>query len=268
MKVIVPCEFSEVSMNAFSYAYKMFEDAEFTVLHVHSGILSKREPVYLESGMTKDKLLKKEMIRDVCMAVNRNNLPENVTVEVKAGDIIEIINNYVKENQFDLLVSGTRDKYTLFDKVFGTISLGMVKATDIPVIMVPRFAKYKVIDQILFAPDRVGKDVQKFLSLVDKLNTEDPYISFIEIDTSGGKNEIRDDKMKETLAGYKIKYKYGFELIEANDISKSILSVAYNKHSDIIAISPHHQNFIETLLFKSVSKDLILDSKMPLLFVK
>ena len=74
--------------------------------------------------------------------------------------------------------------------------------------------------------------------------------------------------MKETLAGYKIKYKYGFEVIEANDISKSILSVAYNKHSDIIAISPHHQNFIETLLFKSVSKDLILDSKMPLLFVK
>ena len=268
MKIIFPCEFSEVSLNALSYGYQMFKNAEITVVHVHSGILSKREPVYLESGMTKDKILKKELKRDICVTLEKKKVPKNIKVDIKAGDIIEVINQYVKENDFDLLLLGTRDKYTLFDKVFGTVSLGMVKVTDIPVLAVPRFAKYKEIDQILFAPDKVGKDVQRFVELIELLQTKDPHISFIEIDTSGGKEQFAGEKMKDKLSEYKLKYKYSFEVIEAKEISESILGIAYNKNADIIAISPHHQNFIESLLFKSVSKELIIDSKMPVLFVK
>jgi nucleotide-binding universal stress UspA family protein len=189
-------------------------------------------------------------------------------VEIKAGDIIEVINQYTKENQFDLLLLGTRDKYTLFDKLFGTISLGLVKVTSLPVIMIPRFARFKVIDEVLFAIDQNDKVVDDFLKLLEKLTIEDPHISFIEIDTNL-ENSIRGALMlKEKLSKHNINYNYNFEVIAAKEISKSLLSIAYNKHADIIAISPHQQNFIESLLFKSVSKELILDSKMPMLFVK
>lgn len=267
-KILVPCEFSEVSMNALSYGFQMFKDASFNVIHVHSGILSKREPVYLDSGMTKDKLLKRELKREICVTLGTKKLPKNIKINIKAGDIIEVINQYTKDNKFDLLLLGTRDKYTLFDKLFGTISLGLVKATTLPVIMVPRFAKFKVIDQILFAIDHEDKTVDKFLNLIENLTIKEPHISFIEIDTSNNGSTKGAVMIKEKLSKQNIKYNYDFEIIAAKEISKSILAVAYNKHSDIIAISPHHQNFIESLLFKSVSKEIILESKMPMLFVK
>jgi hypothetical protein len=62
---------------------------------------------------------------------------------------------------------------------------------------------------------------------------------------------------------------FGFELavIQDKNITQSILSSAYNFKADLLIVIPENQSFIHSLLFKSLSKELILQSAIPVLFV-
>ena len=164
---------------------------------------------------------------------------------------------------------GTRDKYTVLDKWIGTISLSVIKTVSIPVYLIPPFAKYKGFNSTLVASDsHIGN--KPLVQWIKEWNL--PHQSFIRfLHIRNVKNPNFEAEKKTIVEGFfeDEDPTFGFEIISKSneDISQSLLASAYNYGSDLIVAIPENQTFINALLFKSVSKELIMKSEIPLLFL-
>lgn len=269
-KVIIPMDFTEVSLNAFDYAIKCFEDATFEVVHVTKSMVSINEPKSAESAKSKFEILK-DHLSDLIRAEFGSELFDKVQIEVMIleGDTVPQIRKYIDRNKFDAMVIGTRDKYDFFDRWIGTISLGLVKTLNIPVYLVPRYAHYKKLKRVLVASDYHPEN-RKVISLLKKWNEiHQAFVKFLHIHTGDSDYDISGSELIINELVAENDPSFGFELavIQDKNITQSILSSAYNFKADLLVVIPENQSFIHSLLFKSLSKELILQSAIPVLFV-
>ena len=63
---------------------------------------------------------------------------------------------------------------------------------------------------------------------------------------------------------------FGFEVsrLKSIEVSDSLLSSAYNFHADLMIIIPDNQDFMSALLFRSITKEMVLKSDIPILFIR
>lgn len=266
--ILIPMDFSPVALNALRYGLKIFENERIYIIHATMGS-SFTDAMDDHSRFGKKEVLRKELEKDVLGVLELTELPDKITVDVIHGEIKSAINTYCKEQLIDAVVMGTRDKYDLFDKWLGTVSLSVIKTLSVPIYLIPPFAIFKEIKNTLVASDAHLRDI-KLIRWIKEWNW--PHQSFVrflhirnnDIDTfTAEKTQIIEGFFEEDDPTF------GFEIISksSKDISESVLAAAYNYGSDMLIAIPDNQNFFNTLMFKSISKELILKSKIPILFI-
>lgn len=263
-------DFTSVAMNAFKYAYDMFKNNNLYIIHVTINVGKNPEIFGGTPGQTNREFLTKELSAWLKHELNFKTLPENISINVERGEATEVIRKISKKFDFDYVVMGTRDNYSLFDKWLGTISLSLVKTIDIPIFLIPRYSRYTKFKKVLIASDNHINDERMLQNISTWNNNYKSHLDFLHISDSS------DDEFqkKSNLAIRKYfaenNLNYGFEVTSAMnaDISKTILANAYNKQANLIMMLPDDQSFINSLIFRSISKDMILSSDIPLLFLK
>lgn len=268
-KIIIPMNFTEVSANAFRYANALFPNAELHIVHAYSGIVNTREPVYLKAGQTKKTVLQEELTKQVLREIGAEKLPSRIHVEILHGETVASIRHYVRDNNIEQMVIGTRDKYDLFDRWVGTVTLGLVKTLNIPIYLIPRYAKYNYFDKVMVASDYHLKD-KAFIKLLNNWNrTYRAFIKFLHIQSSSNTSfEEEKEAISDTLLdGDLVDFGFEIESTKNKAVSDSLLANAYTFGADLLISIPDNQSFLESLLFQSVSKELILKSSIPLLFL-
>lgn len=261
-------DLTEVSVNAMRYAYDMFPDGAFHVIYAYSG-QSTREPFYLKPGMTKAKILMEEIKNQVKASLEVSSLPSNVYIEVAKGETISVITQAFKDFQPDYIVMGTRDRYDLFDRWLGTISLGIVKGIDCPTFLVPRYASYHQMKKVLVATDHQLDD-SNLVQWLKKWNSQyKAFIKFLHIQTKES-DEIQsasDSIITKLFEEEAVDFGFEISSIKSKDVTTTLLNKAYNIGADLVIAAPDRQSLITTMLYKSITKELILNSKIPLLFL-
>ena len=267
-KILVPMDMTEVSVNAMRYAYDMFPDGEFSILYVDSG-QSTREPFYLKPGTTKEMVLKEEISNQVKAGLEVTALPANVNIKIDRGEVIPSVSALAAHTQPDYIVMGTRDKYNLLDKWIGTISLGVVKSVNCPTYLVPKHATFHNMKKVIVATDHQLED-SKLINWLKRWNKDyNAFVKFLHVQDSEGKDiQSISEKLVQNLFE-KDNAEFGFEIsnIKSNDIADTLLDKAYNFGADLVIAAPDRQSLFNAILYKSISKELILKSKIPLLFL-
>jgi nucleotide-binding universal stress UspA family protein len=216
-----------------------------------------------------EQVLTEQIGKMVLQELELDSFPSNITIKILEGEVVTSLHKYVQEQNVDMMILGTRDKYDLIDRWVGTVSLGLVKLLDIPVYLIPRYSKYKGFSKVMVASDFHLKE-SKIVEAIKEWNKRyKSYIKFIHIqqnedDTYSEESDLIVNKLFE-----KSDPEFGFEIskIKSMDISTSLLASAYNYHADLLIVLPEEQDFISTLLFKSISKEMILKSDIPVLFL-
>lgn len=262
-KIIVPMDFTKASTNALQYALDLYGNkAEFTVVHVASGLLSMNETPnvnLLESVMDSQERQMTSLVQDT---LGVDTLPSNVDVVVLVGNIVFELSRYVKEmKDFDAMVLATRDNYNLVDRWFGTVSLGLVKNLDIPVYLIPIYSKYVGYEKVVLASDDKLDHKDAISNIFKWNNIHKADIKFLYVDSGNGTKAPEGILNKENYG-----VDVDVEVVQASDISDALLAHAYNHHADLLIALPEHHSFIYTMLFKSISKELIMKSNIPILF--
>ena len=269
-KVIVPMDFTEVSLNAFDYAIKCFDNAEFEIVHVTKSMVELNEPLNEDSDKDRLEVLKDHLAELMYSEFGRDTFKRiKASITILYGDTVAQIKKQVEKGPYDAMVLGTRDKYDFFDRWVGTISLGLVKTLSLPIFLVPRYASYKKPKRIVVASD-FAPEHQKVVQVIKKWNERfNAFIKFLHINPKEGKDHIRGTEKIVKQLFTNSDPTFGFELavIEDRNISQSILGSAYNFKADLLIVVPENQSFIHSLLFRSLSKDLILQSAIPVLFI-
>lgn len=267
-KILVPIDFSDVGLNALKYALAAFKKDEICVLHVRTS-LNRPFPSLADSEINQPNFWIKAFNGFLSKELGDSKISEKIDIKIVQGPLAKSIVEYGDENDFHVIVMGFRDKYNYFEKIFGTTSLDVVKSSNLPVYLIPKYGQHKGFSKVVVATDNNISNP----SLVEKIKelNEEPnaFIKFLHIKENG------DDNFKETakelVAGLFIdkdpNFSFEISTIEDPDVGHALLGMSYNIGADLMMIAPERQNLLNTILLKSISKDLILTADIPLLFI-
>ena len=268
MNILVPMDLTSVSANGLRYALSRFPDATITALHVMSGILEFNQAYNIQPGVRHDIQSANNLESLICDHLELKKLPDRVKIEIYYGEPTNVISKYVKDHDFDAVVAGSRDKYDLFDKNFGTTSLGIVKKVKIPVYIVPPYGAYKKYERIMVATDELISDPELIMA-IKEWNDSNAMVKFIHVRQNDDEPfEKTKEALLETLfEQYQPPFSYEIEQVDGKGVVDSLLANAYNYKADLLVVIARNASFIQSLIFKSVSKEIIIKSAIPVLFL-
>ena len=267
-KVLVPIDFSDIGLNALKYALEAFKENKIYVLHVRKS-LNRPFPSLPDSEVNQPEFwvsaiegfLKKELGKSIKV--------DDLEISVLQGPLAKTIVEFGEENDVDAIVMGFRDKYNYFEKIFGTTTLDVVKISKIPVYLIPKYGRYRGFSKVVVATDNKITNPNLILK-IKELNEEDnAFIKFLHIKQNG--NESFKETANELVTALFIdkdpNFSFEISTIDDPEIGHALLGMSYNMGADLMIISPERQNLLDTVLLKSMSKELILTADIPLLFI-
>lgn len=261
-------DFTSVAMNALKYAIGLFEKESLHVLHVTQMAGKNPQLIGGKPGQTKIDFLEDELRAYIKHELNTEYDKAIINVQVLKGDPAEVIIDQVEANNYDAVLMGTRDKYTIFDKWLGTISLSLVKSLDIPIYLIPRFAKFNAYDQVVIASDSHLTDDTILEDIAEWNSKHQAFLNFLHIKRNH-KDDFREEREQIVSRYFEDNIiNFGFEInsLSGSNICKTILANAYNTQAKLIILIPENQSFLKSILINSISKDMILSSDIPMLF--
>lgn len=269
MKYLVPIDFTDIAYNALRYALKVCDkDDEMSIVHVWSALLSVNEPIILSPGLTKEDGVKKEIQAMVEEARDGSNGPEEIDIILAIGNQVNAIVKESESQDYDAIIMGTRDKYDLLDKLFGTISLGVIKKSTIPVYLIPKDVTYQKPKSVFVATDQHFESDEVIEQLLEWNEPYQAALKFYHIRESFDKEyKYRENIIEELLDKRNLSYGVSIEEIRSDNVSKTIIETSEKEKCNLIVIVADTQSWLDTVLTRSITKELILKTKTPILFL-
>lgn len=274
-KILIPTDLSPNAGNAIKYALNFCKNfpAELIFLHATHPMLDLPDTSleFYDPIVFQDE---KEQLKYISSNLKQLFEAEKIdldklkySIELRIGFAADEIVSVAKEFNCDLIIMGTQGATGLGKLFLGSITYSVIKKTEIPVLAIPSDYVFKSIDKIVFATDYEGISNKKTLTpLFDVANTFDakvlmfhaieakePIAAYIE-ELQVWKTEKNFHHVKHTNS-----------IATCEDVTQGIMEFADENDASIIAMIPHSYNFFTNLIHKSKTKEIALESKVPLL---
>ena len=274
-KILIPTDLSPNAGNAIRYALNFCKNfpSELVFLHATHPMLDLPDtslefynPIVFQD--------EKEQLNHVSSKLKHIFAEEKIeldkikySIELRIGFAADEIERVAEEFNCDLIIMGTQGATGLGKLFLGSITYSVIKQTEIPVLAIPSEYVFKTIDKIVFATDYEGISNKKTLApLFDLANTfaanvlmfhaieaKEPIAAYIE-ELQVWKTEKNFHHVKHTNS-----------IATCEDVTQGIMEFADENDASIIAMIPHSYNFFTNLIHKSKTKEIALESKVPLL---
>jgi Universal stress protein UspA and related nucleotide-binding proteins len=271
-KFLVPTDFSETSKNAANYAAQMaarIPGAKVILINVSDKFTAGSDG----SPLTETKKDRRTILQQA-LARMGEEMRSLADVEIEfvieeGSSLVETLERYVRHNGINMIVMGITGASRLEQLFIGSNTLDMVDAGVCPVMIVPPNAKFKPIQNVLFASDfeNVDTTVPKepirqvfdlFKANLHVVNVDSEH--YVEI-TDEYKKER--DKLEKILAGYNPE----FYFIRQYDFLDAVSQFTQDKNIDVIVTVPKERSFLSGLFKTSHTKKLAYHSHVPIVAV-
>lgn len=278
-KILVPIDFSDVSIVALDYAVAIAKALGSTITVYHS--ITPLNEISLTGGVTINQEIEKqikmlESQADETIRPYRTLSYENqngflkIEKAIKLGYIENDIQEFTSNGGYDFIVAGTKGTSGLEEIVFGSVAEQIVNNAKCPVLVVPKSATFRGIENIVYATKFDKAD----LTIIDELLMFSEYfgakITCLHVSTNienatEGLMQLTD--LEENYWFTPID-KLRFEMISGESVLKSLHKYLDEQHPDMIAVLRQDRSFVENLFHQSVSKKLVFHSKVPVLVLQ
>jgi|SRR5690554_1916037 len=271
-KILVPTDFSEGAFNALEYALHFARMLNFSVEVVHAyNMPATRSTIIVDLTEIIATSAQEEL--DVLQTrVSGLAIAKDIPINFRKehGTVVDMVNRVSREPGVEFAVMGTQGATGATDRWLGTNAMSAARFVEDPLMIIPANHTYKNIDHILFATDLKlsgNEGHMKFLALIaEKSNAK---IEFLHIRKQG---ENVDDKnlaeyqnqLNRTFGENRSRIAYLFD----NEIDKGIEEAIESKRPELLVVVRHNYGFFEGLFKNSLSKQLIAESKMPILVLQ
>jgi nucleotide-binding universal stress UspA family protein len=256
MNIIVPTDFSTISVNAAQFAAKMLTGQYETTLilyHVYSNP-GDADAVKASLRSLKDRLLDESIVKIECLAEQSSDFTESLERKVRHLDAA-------------LLVMAINEKSRLEQAVMGSNSLHMIEKNLCPVMVIPPDARYHDIKNVALASD--FNDVQNAIPIVPVkkiLSLFRPSLHIVNINS-----EIYISLSEEYLEQRRImqemfqEFRPEFYFITTFDFHETLRQFIDDKSIDLVLTFPRKHSFINNLIKGNNTKRLVQESAVPVL---
>lgn len=269
-KILLPTDFSKNARSAALYAIEMFKDenVEFILLNTSTIPFSAENVlVFVDDLFQKESA--KNLKREKEYLLKKHHLPSNqVKIRSKDGILPLVVGNIIENEKIDFVVMGTKRASAFKKKLIGSNTVEVLRKVNCPVLIVPEGCTYKPM-QLAVAIDFKPIDSEQLLTSLKvliqnrklkitliKILTEDEFIST--------NIKLEESKLKSTFKDYTVEYQY----IEDENIIHGLNQFIRNKNINLLVMIAHRYPFIKMLFHNSITEDMSMISRIPLLIIK
>lgn len=268
-RILIPTDFSENAQKAIDYALTLFDNQDtcFTLLNTFYIPYSVPDVSFSANDISYENskvLFEKERKR---IGKDFPLLKAKIETKFSIGDVVGVV--AAEEENFDLVVMGTKGASGLTEVFIGSRTASMVKTVSIPVLVVPMEASIKRPKQILFATDdtfinrEVDIELLKNIAIKNSSKVDAIYVS---------ENDEEEEAIK-VIIGSEVDFQlidipHEMKHLEGENVEQVIADYTTNNSIDLIAMITNKGNLFYNLFHQSVTKKVVLHTKIPLLVMQ
>ncbi len=277
--ILVPTDFSACAENAYQFALQLAAkwQSSIKLLHIVSPDYGVTDLPVLVDLATKEKI---ELAQQLLIDFKTNGIAKAkatlqsepvVTENVKVSGLpYSAIVTVAEEEEVDLILMGTNDYHSAWESAFGTNAASVVKQAHCHVLVVPELATFKGFSTVGFAADLHETDPYHLWKLCKMMEPFHPVVRCVHIEEPGkaAETEIRFEEMKEFFANNTVALQITFQAVEEESIQTGLEAFANDWTLDLLAMPSIDRDTFGKIFHKSVTKQMTVHSKIPLLVMK
>lgn len=268
MTILTPTDFSKLSKVAVLYSMRIAKKLKADIILLAVINMNSYGRTSIRWSKLEDEMISianeeaEQFIKEV-----KEEAKSNVKISyqfVTGFPVEERIEDFVKQNDIDMIVMGTKGASGLKKVVIGSNAAAVIDNSSVPVIAVPGETTFKVIRKIVYASDMVNlseeiKTIAMFASL---------FKASIHVLHVIPKDSAKKIDVKKTVASLVKQTKYpdiSLHISKSDHISEEVDAFVINQKADLLAMFTHKLDFYEKLFGRSVTRHLAFHVHVPLL---
>jgi nucleotide-binding universal stress UspA family protein len=258
--ILVPIGSSENAINTLQYAIDFVEgtNVKIYVIKVYGVAKAASSMKNIDAILQEDS---DKELKSILREVNTKGV-EIITKSIK-GDVIDSIERAAKQLKVNLIISSTQNISTN-DKVYlGRIAGGLIKSTDIPILIVPKEYVFKKVLKVFMAiKSGIISSPNVLVPLNNVLNRFDAKLDLIRVITANSK--VEDSELNKELEALKTNYK----TTENATVFQGVLEFIHEVKPDMICVIRRKRGFFKRLWENDRVYKKDFESRIPLLVLK
>lgn len=267
--ILVATDFSAAARNAGNYAAEMALAIKadlllFTVFELPVTYYELPVAVNtLEMTETEEKnllALKKELTEKTGGKVN-------IRTEVRLGTFFDELRSVCELIKPYAVIMGSQGTTAADRMLFGGHTVHAMKHLSWPLITVPPEVKFSSVKKICLACDLRNVlntiPVEEIRVLVNQFHSE------FHILNTGKKNDFNPDMLSESgfLHNMFADLKPQFHFVSSKDTDEGVIDFCEKNQIDLLVVLPKRHGFLEKLIYKSHTRELVLHSHVPVMAI-
>ena len=198
------------------------------------------------------------------------------TSDVKAIPVVRLhnskadLNHFMKEFGADLIVTGSRDKFSFLEILFGSDTEKMIRKIDFPMIVLTGKPVSSQIKSIALALNVALQDEQH-VGLEDVMNFAfalEAHLQLIYVITNNSvKATVAIEKLQQLARKKKMK-NYSINVVDNHSLETGLQGFARKFNPDLVAVLTHGKGKIHNLIYGSSTGEVIKELEIPVFVAK
>lgn len=266
--ILLPTDFSDNASNALRYGIELAKkfNAKLFILNVyHIPLHNPDGAIFSDEELTKETInAKKEEFKKL-----KNNFLGltmiNYDTILEHGLAVDVILDKSKELNIDLIIMGTRGASGIAKVLLGSNTATVVSKAECPVLAIPKEASFKPFKEIALATDYEKTDQSIFETLIYLANAFEAKVHIVNVN-----EDISKVSVEEATTGMKLhktfnQIEHSYYMINDEEVEEGLEEYIEEKKIDLLVMIPKKHTIFERLFRKSHTKEMVYQTKIPLL---
>lgn len=264
-KIIIATDFSESCMNATKYVRDLVESSDMLVdlIHVYSipmVTLSSLTPNIAQELLDAKKKETKKLLEEHLALIPFKHRGETHAVHGMAPSL-EIVDHAVKVDA-DLVVMALRQKFSMVDRLIGTVTSQTISKSSIPILAIPNGSMFKSSCNILVPTEqsyskspkiKMHDFLKQLYDYFTLFNRADVYL--VHIDKGSNPDVVFKNALDENLT---------FIVSSAPSVAEGVNKALNRYDIDFLAIHKQSKKFWQKLFNTSITRKLLYQTRLPI----
>ncbi len=288
-EVLVPVDFSDYSLSACEFGFRLARDVDCSVKLLHA-FFTPFYPATVPFGdsftlQTTDK----DFYQDIKNKTEREmeSLVKKIEAEIAAGALPKVdyrtvlveglpeeeIISYSKKRKPTAIVMGTRGKNAKELDLIGSVTAEVMDGCKTPVFAIPEGAKVRELSDmrtIVFLTNFQEREFKAFDIMMKFLKTHPVKVYLAHIAKKGDVwNEIKLSGIQKRFSELYPQLQTEYKLIDQNESLEETLEKFVNENKiDMISLSSSRRNIFARMFNPGIARRMLFHSDTPLLVIK
>ncbi len=272
INLVIPTDFSPAARTALHYGVSLAAklNASVHLLHMIHVESFTHAAAQVHMNMILEKMTENAQRDLKLLAEELKQTHKEVKVKTAClqGEFLApTIGSFVKENEIDLVVMGTRGASGIIGNILGSNAADVISKSAIPVLAVPPGTTYGKHPRIILTTDL--NNLEPKLRIIAPLAAVlGSGITLLHISTDGIHTEKEEEDIRARFSSeFNIK-DLKVKIISNESVENGIHDFAVEHQPCILAMFTHKSGFFDKLFGKSVTRKVVFHTEVPLLALK